>query len=140
MTTIAAKSGIMAADRRVTSGEFADVCPPKLRRVGKYVIGGAGNFARVSRFLRWVEAGMKGRAPATKDIEILVGYSGKLEFWSAVNGELVRMPVEGYAAIGSGEDVAKGAMFAGAGAVTAVKAAIFHDTGSGNGITRMVYR
>jgi ATP-dependent protease HslVU (ClpYQ) peptidase subunit len=133
MTTIAAKSGIMASDRRVTAGEFADVSYPKIRKAHGYVVGAAGNYAKAARFLRWFERGMKGRVPATGGLQILAGRNGALEFWSAVNGELVRMPVEGYAAIGSGEDVAKGAMFAGAGAVTAVKAAIAHDTGTGNG-------
>lgn len=142
MTTIAATRGVIAADRRCDKGgEYAQVSAPKLRRYGSLIVGVAGDYTKMMRFFEWVAGGMRGRAPATRGIEILAAEGGQLQDWDVVNGVLVRTPVEGsYAAIGSGEDVAKGAMYAGAGAVTAVLAAIEHDPKSGNGYISMRYR
>lgn len=130
----------MAADQRCHTGDLIAVSGPKIRKFGAMVVGIAGDYAAAVRFFDWIERGMRGRVPATRDLEILVGEAGKLEDWHALNGKLIRAPITApFAAIGSGQDIAKGAMYAGAGAVKAVRAAIEFDPKSGNGILSLRY-
>lgn len=140
MTTVAATRGIIASDCRVHSGDACETSAPKIRRYGNRRIGIAGDYFTAARFWRWLDGGMKGKPPATRALDILVGENGTLAFWAVIGGELVKTPVtDAYAAIGTGSDVANGAMYAGKGAVTAIKAATKHDTKTGNGVRWMRY-
>ena len=140
MTTVAARNNVMAGDSRVTEGDSCERSTPKVRRIGEWVVGMSGNYFDMQRVWNWLEGGRKGRMPPTKRVTILAGRNGALWYWEAVNGELVSVPVaEPYAAIGNGREVALGAMYAGAGAVKAVRAAIKHDAGSGGAVVSLRY-
>jgi 20S proteasome alpha/beta subunit len=134
MTTIAYKGGVMAADSLATCNGMRDSMALKVRRVGPLLIGGAGTAATCERFVDWVRKGMHGLSPwdgneggnsfivLPDDTIVVFGQSGP---W--------RVKSDFYA-MGSGEQIALGAMAHGATAEQAVEHAIRFDIHSGGPI------
>lgn len=132
MTTIAVKAGVMAADSRMTFGDRASRCDKLYRRAGA-IIGVAGDASPALLFVDWYGTGR----PRP---ELFV--TGEAEFYALVlddrgriflfdkwcKGERIR---ESSYAIGSGADLAVGAMDAGKSAIAAVKIACKRDVNSG---------
>ncbi len=136
MTTIAVRSGIMAADSRVTYESEAAGSrffrTEKIFRVGKDLIGLAGESEPGLIFLDWYRAGalLKDRPGVLIDGEadftaIVLTRKGMFEYGKYCIGERVLEP---FYAIGSGCKAALGAMHVGADATRAVKVACKVDT------------
>lgn len=129
MTTIAYKSGVMAADSGNWLGNVAYRTGNKLA-VGPdgSLHGVTGNAAEGCTYLRWVTYGMKGAAPKPEETDRKEGRSSfmalvvlpdqRVRLWTAHGFEEHECPV--YFAIGAGSEMAVGAMAAGASAEEAV--------------------
>lgn len=137
MTCIAFRAGVLAADRLDTDG-----CGWRVGLVTKIVrlqngdiFGIAGKSFHQGLFREWLEAGAlpDNRPKLEGGHEAIVIRGTKVYLTSndiPVLGE-VEAP---YFAIGSGGSIALGAMWQGASAEEAVRAAIEHDTHCGGGI------
>lgn len=137
MTTIVYRDGVMASD---TGAAFGGVFHPWARKMvrgrGGDLYGGAGNAAEVTAFFAWVEGGCVGDIPVPRLLEndgssfiILIARpdpGSPVELYTANGTERYHAPCM---AIGSGAEVAFGALYAGADAETAVRAAIAHSGG-----------
>lgn len=136
MTTIAYRDGALAADTLINSGSGGRAgftC--KIARGPKGTLGGsAGRLEDAALFRTWVERDCTGDQPSFSDgfDAILVRPDGWL-CYVGEKGRIVPFKAE-FAAVGSGEQYAMGAMAAGASAEEAVRAAIQFDTGSGGEI------
>ena len=139
MTTIAYRNGVMAADsfvigdgvvygnsRKITKNKNGDIC------------GGSGTLCILERFQKWFQDGEIGDCPkligeddASAQI-IVVRVDGRIQEFSK-NGVFTYEDTP-YVVVGSGGDIALGAMHAGANAYDAVRAAIHHDTRTGGTI------
>jgi 20S proteasome alpha/beta subunit len=120
-------SKIMASDSSCFVGSTHILSMRKVWRVGGGLVGCAGDVADILKFVRWIKDGAdEDDYPEMGSLEAIVvdphGVARAYENGHSA-GMLIRDP---YCAIGSGRDVALGAMFAGAGAKTAVQAAIRH--------------
>lgn len=104
----------------------------KIWRVGKCLIGFAGDITAGLAFVEWFRAGADDADcyPWSEEIETLVVCpGGEMRIYYTNSMEpLVYSKREKYIAIGSGLDVALGAMHQGASAVEAIRAAIKHNT------------
>lgn len=137
MTTIAYRDGVMAGDRRATDGDLAWAEMRKVfRRRDGCLIGGCGNTTILQRYVDWFLDGERGFKPGLgvkdEDAEFLVvRQSGRVEFHdrNGVHGLQGR-----FFAIGSGSSAALGAMYMGATARQAVKAASRFDVNTGEGM------
>lgn len=137
MTTIAIRGRDVAADSLVTAGGLRDGRSLKIRKVGPFIVGGAGCTAVCHRFHEWVKGGMQGKCPvegSSNTNGFIVQPDGKVVVWGSQGPWLNET---GMVAFGSGGDVAMGAMLAGAGAVEAVEAAIKVDIYSGGDIVSL---
>jgi hypothetical protein len=127
VSTIAYANGLMAAD----SGIFINDCvlqdATKIHRIWNGgIVGIVGDLEQSAAFAAWLKAGCKGRKPRTNTLDaILVEPSGKI--WLYQGGNRAHPMKETYHAIGAGDDLARGAMFAGADARTAIRAAMKHN-------------
>jgi ATP-dependent protease HslVU (ClpYQ) peptidase subunit len=138
MTTIVYKNGIMAADTQETWDGRARRCT-KLYKVGDSIIGTAGDSFTGMLFVDWFS---RGRADddvpdlthldADEDFYCLVWFKEKLwvvnRLFRMVEVELDDYP---YYAVGSGADVAHGALAMGASAKRAVEVAADFDIHTG---------
>lgn len=115
MTTIAVKDGIMAADSMVSSSYGRKAT--KIRKIRGSYYGVAGNWDDALQFFEWREKG--GDPPSMDDISALEIRKKTLYYWSGSVAEKIKPPY----AIGSGADIAMGAMSFGATAEEAVKLA-----------------
>lgn len=101
MTTILAdaKAGLMVADSMVSDGEKAGRIK-KVYRIGRDLIGFAGNVDEAMQFLAWYRAQMNGPTPKMPNLSVLaLTREGLFEFVSSP----VPMPVDsGIEAIGTG--------------------------------------
>lgn len=135
MTTIAFRNGTVAADTGCTAagtrgGEF-----DKLRKNFAGDVAGVCGFAGwAGRFLDWFAAGEHGEPPKIERIEgsttgkaVVFRASGQIQIFEETGSYFMRAD---YFALGSGQDVAFGAMFMRATAQEAVAAAINYDEGS----------
>ena len=138
MTTIVYKNGILAADTRETVNNVARRCS-KLFKSGKDIIATAGDSYSGMVFVNWWMAGAREEDKPDltnldfeEDFECLVWTKGKL--WS-VNRlfELVEINLDDhpYYAVGSGSNVALGALAMGASAKRAVEIACEYDVFTG---------
>lgn len=134
MTTIAYRRGVLAADSLTTSNGLRDSLAQKIHRVGPLLIGGAGVSALCIRFVEWVQAGMKGNSPWH-------GEDGGNSFIVMPDDTILVFGANGpwkvetdFYALGSGEQLALGAMAFGASAEQAVECAIRFDVFSGGPI------
>lgn len=139
MTTVVYRNGVMAADRRVTSGHTRD---SRMRKVAKRYDGALIGFCGVAsicqRYANWFLTGEKGAAPSlgtNSDDDghvLIVRPNGKVEFHDRFGWHPISGP---YFAIGSGSDIAFGALEMGASARKAVAIAARRDTNTGDGVT-----
>jgi 20S proteasome alpha/beta subunit len=123
MTTIAYKDGILAADSGIYVGNTLIGSYTKIVQHKSGIMGGAaGNLSDIQSFHKWLLNGAKGDSPIFIDASgLIVSPNGKLELIS--DGQ--RSPIQSsFIAIGSGMDIAMGALCAGATAEQAVSIAI----------------
>ena len=136
MTTIAANLKEMAADTRLTWDDESTSPGIKIERVHSEIIGIAGDVAAGNRYLDWYRAGSKGRKPkVTKDFKAL---RLNKEGLYLVDHDLVWVKVDApFYAIGSGAQLAIGALEMGATPKQAVEIAAKHDNYTGGQITTL---
>lgn len=139
MTIIAYRDGVLAADTAIVAGDtMLPDCIVKIVKDRGSLAGAAGSATYNHAFLAWFLGHELGEPPTPVkddglfDIGIIVRPDGTIERHEP-GGKFVITPV--YYAVGSGEDVALGAFFAGADAEQACAAAIAHDTSCGGKIT-----
>jgi 20S proteasome alpha/beta subunit len=137
MTTVAYRAGILACDSQATSGHLKTGTFMKIGKVGRVLYGGCGNASMVREFNAWIANGLQGEMPKLEFDEDdgmagLVVYENK-RFLSFERTGIVALNAE-YMAMGSGRELALGAMAMGATAIQAVQAAMQHDIYSGGPI------
>lgn len=134
MTTIAYRNGILASDALVTSGNARAGKVKKIAK-GNGVMGGmSGSAEACQSFIEWIEAGAEGACPGLDGTDadgILI--KGRKTFYVGPKGVPVPFKAK-FAAVGSGEKFALGAMAMGADAATAVKVASKLDVNSGGSV------
>lgn len=141
MTTLALKDGVFAADTAMSRGGTTLLNVTKItQRDDGCMAGVCGSGSYIGPFMAWFLGGEEGECPRAKDDNdsgcstgIIVRLDGTVEVHETGGWYLVE-PAP-YFALGSGRDAALGAMFAGADAETAVRAAITHDHGTGGEVT-----
>lgn len=140
MTIVAYRDGVIASDSLLLQG--GEVRCGEVRKIGRAANGGvagaSGSFMECHRFLSWVEGGFSASFHAG-DPEafsaILVQPDGTINIVSP-DGNLC--PVNApFKAIGCGYQVALGAMYMGASAVEAVRAAIELDPFCGGAVATL---
>ncbi len=142
MTTVAYRNGVLAVDRMATFGDTVMLEANKLKLLSgdpPTVIACAGNIPIIVSFYDWYESGRKELfrpdpwSNTEKDyITALVLTRDSLNFYST--NTPVPYDIDKYFSIGSGRELALGAMWQGANAVEAVQAANEHSTYSGFGV------
>lgn len=128
MTTIAYRRGVVAADSMASSGDTKSKTT-KLFLLPKLIVGCCGHLGFGLIFVDWLRAGAReAKRPSWKGTIADVSFSAIVlsRNGCVVWDEYLRpMPLEDeFTAIGSGADVALGAMHMGATAYQAVEAAI----------------
>lgn len=132
MTTIAYRDGVLAADTLFTKDGIRHGFGQKIFDAGSIGWFALMGFApHAFRLRQWIEDGRQGEQP--EGCVILVSPGGEIEIFE----ERGAQPEAGapFHAYGSGEQIALGAMQAGATAEEAVLAAIAIDTQTGGEIT-----
>lgn len=131
MTTIAYRDGVLAADTGAVCGASRMGRVEKIIRGPGGILAGACGLATYSAaFKAWVVSGCIGNPPvATQDADncdrgFVVSADGVVTIYEEGGSWELSAP---YFAVGSGRPEALGAMFAGADAETAVRAAMEHD-------------
>lgn len=140
MTTIAYRNGILAADARACAGDniIGNVVKIARNKVGD-LAGAAGLASYNFAFLEWFRNAEQGEPPkASKDDGnydrgTIFRVDGRIEVYEPTGKHCLGMTP--YYALGSGRPEALGAMFVGADAEMAVKAAAAHDINTGGPIT-----
>lgn len=128
MTTIAWRGEVLAADSALTHGTVRGIFNKTLRTRGA-AYGFAGDVAAIKAASKMLLAGIPlDRIKVKGDFEALMLRPDGCYF-TQKGSEPFLWPGE-YWAIGSGAEVALGAMYAGLSARQAVEAAILHDSGS----------
>lgn len=139
MTTIAYRDGILAVDRQMAHGHYIRPTDCKLQVVHTafsvdYAIAYSGTISMGQAFVQWMEAGrVEGEFPI-KIIDRKMGFHALVVQRPAVTGrpscayygnDLIPISEDEapYAAQGSGDEFALGAMWQGATAVQAIQAA-----------------
>lgn len=131
MTTIAYRDGVLAADSLSTSNGLRDNVGRKIWRVGRLLVGAAGGRGDCLRFRAWVAEGCIGPNPfvgSEGGNGLVITPEGQVACWGTAGPWPVTSP---FYSLGSGYQIAVGAMEMGASAEEAVRAAIVHDTCSG---------
>lgn len=136
MTTIAYRDGVMAADTLVTSNGKRDGQKIKIaRNAAGDLAGAAGNSAVCQQFLEWFSSGEK-HEPPEFDEELgnglIVRADGTIELYMKHG---VSKSTADFYSLGSGYQIALGAMSMGATAEIAVRKAMEFDTESGGNVT-----
>lgn len=131
MTTIAYRDGVLVADTCANRGGVIFSGITKIVRLSDgRLAGAAGGAGYNGAFLRWCEAGCVGDVPEAKaednnfDTGLIFCPDGELILYEP-GGHFSQRPP--YYAIGSGKEIAAGALWAGASAEMAVMAAAEHD-------------
>lgn len=136
MTTIAYRDGVLAADTALSRGDSLHGRVVKVGKSPSGLLGGAcGDATFTHAFVGWLEA-EQGERPKPQDRDggtaVLIHQDGRIECIEHGGSFVVEAA---YWAIGSGRPEALGAMFAGAGAEVAVRAAMAHDAHTGGDVT-----
>ena len=135
MTIITYRDGVMAADRLVTTvHDLTAGTRTKVYKVNGWLAGGTGLSEDCAAFVGWIAQGLPQERPKLESqfVGIAVSPNGSVHNY---NGALVDFALEApYYAIGSGDAVAMGAMFAGANAQQAALAACAHNPFCGGGV------
>lgn len=136
MTTIAWDGKTLAADRRVSYGSISDAKTTKIVKTKHGLCGTAGNTSLGSAFKRWFAQGEKGDPPPLEK-------NGEAATAFIIRSSGVRLHYDMYGwhevdpgrfAIGSGWELATGAMESGKSAVEAVQIAAKLDGCTSNEI------
>ena len=133
MTTVAWKDGVLCADKKASQGGSA-YTTTKLYRSKSHALAFAGDLGIGIAFATWFNGDREGECPLNKHTDALVMdlETGKCDMW---DDAAVPIPIEDkFAAIGSGQDLAVGAMAFGATAIEAVECASAWDNSSGLGL------
>lgn len=134
MTTIAYRDGALAADSLSTANGLRDGMGVKVWRVGEALVSACGSRSLCLKFRAWVAGGMEGQSPfeGTEEGNGIVATPARVICF----GQHGSWPVDApFYSLGSGYQIAIGAMEMGATAEQAVSCAIKHDIGSGGEIT-----
>ncbi len=143
MTTIAYKSGVLAFDSRVTANGFLHGTTQKGVSTKKLIAAACGELQYVQAFLDWI---VKTDGDLTRKQEFglhvpeigigaLVIHRDKPDQIICYDSAVYPYPLAAkFAALGSGGDVALGAMHMGASAYTAVKTASKVDMGTDDNV------
>lgn len=134
MTTIAYRDGVLAGDTLTTANGNRDGYMQKVRRVGRVLIGFCGPISKGLKFEQWVKDGMTGDSPyhgGDSGNGIVVSTAG-IVCWSGAGPWPVTTE---FYALGSGTELAMGAMELGATAEQAVAVAAKHNVDTGGQIT-----
>ncbi len=129
MTTIAYRAGVLAADSSCWVGSTHTHPIKKIFRVRELMIGCCGRVSDIHAFVKWIDHSADFEEyPRLSDFEALViSPDGKVRAFEPQSPDPI--PVLGaYCALGQGSDFALGAMWAGASAVDAIKAARDHNS------------
>jgi hypothetical protein len=139
MTTIAYRHPFLAADTRAVSGY---ICVGEVVKIARRddgdMCGAAGDATYNYAFIQWFLAGEVGDPPKANESDnstdrgVIFRKDGSFTIFEAHGKFELSGP---YYALGSGKEVAVGAMFWGHSAEEAVMAAIEHDPGTGGKIT-----
>ena len=124
MTIIAYKDGVLAADSQLSAGSLICGTDRKLIRLEGYMLGGCGNSEDWELFLEWFEKTLKNpltpRPLLNKNADFICIKKNKSIIY--YGSKLIPYNVKSkFHALGSGMDIAYGAMAAGASAKEAVK-------------------
>lgn len=134
MTTIATDGKSMAGDGLATRRDMI-TCETAIkvhRLADGSLFGGAGDKPELAALRAWIDGGEKGPRPKAKDMVALVlKPSGELWYYTESAGAPTEVPN----AVGSGEELAIGAMEAGASPEEAVAIAARRNTATGGKIT-----
>lgn len=143
MTTIAYRDGVLAADSQTTYGKSAEQTFGKIACKGTVLAGAVGCSALCQKFLDWFRSGMLGCAPSMSSGEdadatgIIIHGPEHVLLLNKTGWERRRAA---FYAIGSGGEVATGAMAMGADARQAVEIAALHDVYTGGPISVLSVR
>lgn len=135
MTTIAWDGTSLAGDR-LRSFNGTPVPATKVFRIGRLLVGCAGDSEDCVSFIAWIAAGMDQKAPPkmeSLDALVIDGDNKNQVFWYSQRCIPLPLEVKQWA-LGSGADYALGAMHAGANAHRAVTIACGLDVNSGLGV------
>jgi ATP-dependent protease HslVU (ClpYQ) peptidase subunit len=134
MTTIAYKDGVLVADTQATSGSWKRGTTVKIHRVGRLLVGFAGDLASCQRFLSWVKSGLEDDSPLEEGSEaFVIEPCGRLTSWQGAIGHVMNFGE--FYSTGSGCSYAVGAMAAGATAEEAVLVAAKYDVYTNDKLT-----
>lgn len=151
MTTIAYRDGIMAADSLVTGNGVVEGQFRKIADIKGFLVGGCGEISKVAAFFDWFRVNQPLKPPLKshpfavfpdyikpkKDEEkytILLVDKQNRQIWESDNGGYPYRLEVPFIAIGSGREIAVGAMSMSASAIQAVRASIKHDIYSGGNV------
>lgn len=139
MTTIATDGKSMAADGMAKDhcDTIVSMSRPKVFRLSDgRIIGAAGNSFDIDSWRDWLECGKIGDCPIESDqFAALILHATGAVHWVDHKGREIPTPTP--CSVGSGQDVALGAMEAGANAFRAVQIACLRDPFSGGEITEI---
>lgn len=109
MTTIAYRDGVMAADTQAT----VDGTKHRAHKLGRLpcggVMGGCGTASEVTRAIRWVQAGMKGKPPKIPQSLLVIAF-GDGRVVTIEDKHWTMIDAMGPVALGSGHQAALVAM------------------------------
>jgi ATP-dependent protease HslVU (ClpYQ) peptidase subunit len=137
MTTVATDGKSMAADGQSSTddGPITNLNRRKITKLpGGSIVGGAGQLPDILRLTAWLEDGGQQKPPRIREPLAMLQLmpTGEVLYW---NEELEPHPIDVPAAVGSGAELALGAMLAGASPKEAVGIACQRDPMSGGKIT-----
>lgn len=132
MTTIVYSQGILATDSACSAGGTMIGTLRKMARNAQgYLVATAGATLSCAAVMRWVEHGMDEPGPSIDDDEfsaLLIRPDGTV---CLLGGDGIQVPIDApYHVLGSGRDIALGALAMGASAENAVQIACRFDTAS----------
>lgn len=128
MTTVAYRDGIMASDSSCWEGSTNAHSVKKIWKIKQCLVGCSGSLSDINAFVHWVKDGADDADfPKMKHMSaIVVFHTGKVCAYEAGSFHPIHV-IGKYCATGSGATVALGAMYQGATAVEAIRAARFHN-------------
>lgn len=132
MTTVVYKDGILASDSRCTQNDTVVGNVTKIHKIdNNTIIGFCGRTAQAFKFIEWYKSGRKKEDALSdddSDFVALVIVDGVVYRYDGYNPQLIKHK---FHAIGSGFNIALGAMEAGASAIEAIKIAKKYDIYTG---------
>lgn len=129
MTIIAYRNKELAADTLVVFGTLKCYNTTKIIKANNILAGAAGDNIYCLEFLDWASKGCIGKPPKTKDDQgLVVTANGEIRIYYSDKFDIVQ---DDYVAIGSGCDVALGALYMGANSYNACLAAMNHVSSCG---------